>query len=352
MAPTTLAESNMPTKIHKDAPRIAFYLPSTQHIEWQWRTKKAQKIGVEKSNVDLWEVESDRSISLQSRRSRKKWLEEIEDALEGDRWAEATKEFYNTHAQKVEEEKRRLEEENKKIRAAIEERKETLQKLDKRERLLGRAFFELSVRRIETSLGEYKILGYKRPRDIDPNWKCRGHRIALYSDKVRLVWATEQLLDLVEQGNYHNGVAIPGEEIVVQLRNGYVESATVPGKEIRMEDYQEKTHRVPDKLQWKEAPPSKERVQALHMEEGEYQCYYWCKIEFRGKPRTILFLQDRCDSCTAGECMESHPTTAVWGHFLEAQKIDRRAPLYCRIGKEKTTKNKKKDRLVFLSTPS
>ena len=75
---------------------------------------------------------------------------------------------------------------------------------------------------------------------------------------------------------------------------------------------------------------------------------------FRGTPRTLLFL------VPAGEDRE--PTTDVetptYGHFLEKeggmlggiealQKA--RAPLLCHLGAERTTSQKKKDRLASIA---
>ena len=366
--PTTLVESNKPTRVHSNAPKIEFFLPNTKYIEWQWRTKKMQNIGMEKSSIDILPVPSDRKISFLSKRKRQQYLENLEDAIEGDRWAEATKKFHLQMQQKKEEERERRKIEQKRIEEGMETHRAMVEKLEKRTDLLYRAFDSLSVRKAEKTPGEYRILGYREPRNIHPTWKCRGFRIAIYAEKVRLLWATEELLRLVENGSFsddgHLHVAIPGEEILVHLRNARIEKAMVPTKSVDYQEYrklratkyileEEKDRR--DYLLQRCVPPPKERVQALDMEEGEYQCYSYAYMVYRGKPRTILFLEKKCEECAAGVCWEGHGETAVWGHFLqeELQKIKLGpAPLYCRIGREKTTKSKNKDRVAYVSTPS
>ena len=365
--PTTLAESNKPTRVHSNAPRIEFFLPSTKYIEWQWRTKKMQNIGMEKSSIDILEVPSDREISFLSKRKRQQRLEDLQDAIEGDRWVEATKDFHRQMRRKKEEELERRRIEQKRIEEGMEAHRAMLEKLRKRSNMLYNAFDALRIHKAEKTPGEYRILGYLAPRDIHPTWKCRGFRIAIYAEKVRLLWATEELLRLVEGGSFSDGgrlhVAIPGEEILVHLRNARIEKAMVPTKSGAYEEYgklctsryllQEAGRR--SCLLERPMPPPKERVQALDMEEGEYQCYSYARMQYRGKPRTILFLEDKCEECAAGGCWEGHAETAVWGHFLqeELQKIRLGpAPLYCRIGREKTTKSKNKDRVAYVSIPS
>ena len=77
-----------------------------------------------------------------------------------------------------------------------------------------------------------------------------------------------------------------------------------------------------------------------------------CKKHISQQRRTILYLEERCANCVVEGCTKEHTTTPVWGHFLqeECQKIDWDAqpPLYCNIGRQKTTASKKKCRLVHL----
>lgn len=378
-APTILVYSSMPTKLHKDAPEIEEYLPSTEYIEWQWRTRKVQTIGVAKSPWELLEVPSNREISFLSKRNRQKRLEDVADALEGDKWVEATKDFRAKLEERQEENKRRRLEDQKVVERAIARRKRLASEVHHRYRIAFDILCENTPDRLEYLRGKYRILGYAIPRDIHPNWRSRGHRVLLYENdspveqwameekpKYCVVWATEELLGVAECGKYKKyerlQVAIPDEEIVVRVSNGRVQKAYKPttdsfGELEKYEALRMELCRISREREvgWVlEPPPSKERVQTLRMPEGEYQCWRYAEIEYRGKPRTILFLEEKCDGCASGECQEAHSSTPVWGHFLqqEVEKIDllapRTTPLYCKIGRERTTKSNKKDRIVRL----
>ena len=180
-----------------------------------------QNIGMEKSSIDILEVPSDREISFLSKRKRQQRLEDLQDAIEGDRWVEATKDFHRQMRRKKEEELERRRIEQKRIEEGMEAHRAMLEKLRKRSNMLYNAFDALRIHKAEKTPGEYRILGYLAPRDIHPTWKCRGFRIAIYAEKV---------LRLVEGGSFSDGgrlhVAIPrrrntGTSAKCQNRKGY-----------------------------------------------------------------------------------------------------------------------------------
>ena len=83
-------------------------------------------------------------------------------------------------------------------------------------------------------------------------------------------------------------------------------------------------------------------------------CRGFAQTTFRNNPRTILFL------LPLGK--DGEPTTdletPVWGHFLQrevealggAEELRKKGnQFFCRIGNERTTPQKKKDRLVVLA---
>ena len=366
-SPTILAESTMPTRLHKDAPRIEFYLPSTEYVEWQWRTKKAQTIGVEKSPFEVFEVPSSRKISFLSKKKRQKRMEEIADALEGDKWVEATNVFREELEEKRKAAEQKAQEDRKRIAAAMEKHKKLAARMERRVAWAENVLDSATPQKISLLCPEkYRVVAYAAPRDIHPTWRSRGHRVLLRvvgGKQSALLWATDELLLVVENGRFEahgrRHIAIPGEELVVEICGCRVEKVYTPTpsgaleeyKELRCELYRTPSPKPPVGLGKVEAPAGKERVQTLQMQEGEYQCWCYAESTYRGKP---VFLETKCEACAAGECLETHPRTPVWGHFLEEelQKIDlhtRRLPLYCSIGRERTMRANKKDRIVYLA---
>ena len=55
-APTILCASTRPCELHTNGPNLQELLPPTRVVEWAWRTRKTQKIGVEPPSCDLVEV--------------------------------------------------------------------------------------------------------------------------------------------------------------------------------------------------------------------------------------------------------------------------------------------------------
>ena len=105
------------------------------------------------------------------------------------------------------------------------------------------------------------------------------------------------------------------------------------------------------------APKPKDTTKAIDLPPGEYICRRYASTTFRGAPRTLLFL------VPAGE--NGEPTTDIetptYGHFLEKEVgtlggvealRKARAPLLCNVGAERTTPQKKKDRLASVTVAS
>ena len=364
-APTVLAESTMPMRVHKDAQPIDDFLPPTDYVEWVWRRKKPQSIGVEKSTWEIFEISSDRKVSFLSKRKREKRMRDIEDALEGNKWAEKTKVFHDQLVERREELQRAAKKEKEAIEVEMRQHRQLANRLHKRAQKLYRVFCECTPDRLERiPPGNYRILGYKRPRDICLAWPPRGHRFILRGEKYYIVWAKQELLDAIAIGKFEDGTAIPGGEIEIEIASGRIQKIHPPAADAAdLEKYHELLSKLceipktpPQRMLEIDAPPKKECVQALYMQEGDYQCWQYAKTTFRNKERTILYLEERCKDCVVEGCTKQHTTTPVWGHFLqeECQKIDwdARPPLYCNIGRQKTTASKKKCRLVYLSIPS
>ena len=92
----------------------------------------------------------------------------------------------------------------------------------------------------------------------------------------------------------------------------------------------------------------KTRKKAIDME-GRYHVTRYGKAFFRGVERTVLFLQAVGDDGAPTQDFDE----PVWGYFLQ-EETDRKnieqleGFLYCQLGRENTTPQKKKDRLVAL----
>ena len=101
------------------------------------------------------------------------------------------------------------------------------------------------------------------------------------------------------------------------------------------------------------APPNKNCKKALQMPKGEYLVTRFAKTTFRGVARTILFLS------LMGEDghQNTDEETPTFGVFLQ-EEVGRIGPLsnlesalYCRLGRERTTRTNKKCRTAQLVVP-
>ena len=113
--------------------------------------------------------------------------------------------------------------------------------------------------------------------------------------------------------------------------------------EHELEDFQQ------EKLRACIPPKPKDWKKTIEMEEGRYLVPRYREMTYRGVDRMVLFLQPSGDDGTPTQDF-AYP---VWGYFLqqEADRINLEQLdgfLYCQLGKEKTTAQKKKDRLVAL----
>ena len=108
-------------------------------------------------------------------------------------------------------------------------------------------------------------------------------------------------------------------------------------------------------LQKVDPPQPKDTLRTKDMPEGNYQCSKYAIQIYRNKPRTVLFLQALDGIATPTNPFGlSAKQIPVVGSFLEDEvaKIDLDStprPILCHIGKNKTTKTKKKDKMFLVS---
>ena len=105
-----------------------------------------------------------------------------------------------------------------------------------------------------------------------------------------------------------------------------------------------------ERLRRRAAPPMKECKKALEMDPGEYVVTRYAETTFRNAPRIVLFISPMGED---GQ-QKTDEEIPIWGVLLQ-EEIERIGPLglvdrhlYCRLGREKTTKTKKKCRIAQL----
>ena len=127
VGPTILAASKRLWELHPGAPNPQDLLP-TRHVEWVWRTKRTQRIGVEKPSCELVEVQQiaeGRHISTLLSRNRLLRLMELIEARKCMDWEARMEKIAAIGRENVEKRHRELErlEEATRERHAIQEEK-------------------------------------------------------------------------------------------------------------------------------------------------------------------------------------------------------------------------------------
>ena len=381
-APTILAASRRPCQLHPGATDPATLLPPAEHVEWAWRDKKMAAIGKEFPScelVEMPEIAAQRLLSTLSTRNRARRLEEILEATERQEWAERLQEIANRREEARE--LRRMEIER--MREIVEAKRKVLD-----ERATIRSAVLAALSRLDT----------KKLREVSgQRWKILGHREALFGPRVVLedeegqtvsVYSTRQLAKLLENtkelflrqtDTYSRELFVAASqkqkmEIRVEPTKAFwntegeqilwnpisIEKYPDPQKldELRQQldeaqKYLEEARPLEDlqkeRLRVCAPPQLKDWTKAVEMKEGRYLVTRYGKRLFRGVEKTALFLQAIGDDGAPTEDFDK----PVWGHFLQ-QEIDKtdidriEGFLYCQLGREKTTGQKKKDRLAAL----
>ena len=191
-APTILAASRRPWRLHPGAPDPKTLLPSTEHVEWVWRQEKMHAIGTRRTSCPLWEIPeiaANRRLSTLSTRNRAVRLEEILEAKTKLEWGEKLEEIARTR-----EEARRLRSlEIEQMRGIVEAKKRLLAERAKIRNTVKGALSELTTKKLREVSGNH--------------WKAIGHRGATYGPrvvlkdeegKIEVVYSTRQLAKLLE----------------------------------------------------------------------------------------------------------------------------------------------------------
>ena len=428
---TILAASKKPTQLHSDAPDPALLLPETPYVSWVWRKKKTHSIGVEQSEFEPQEVDTDRKISTLSKAGREARLQEIEEALLAYEWQQQTHGWQQQivelreaqiHREEEQRQKRKTELEKMRRLVEIQKRHKTMQSRRRKEVLA--ALQKTTTRKVSdiahSKTWSGQILGYRRPtpcsrddkiQDNDAseqtnprfhNAKTSGVRVVLAprgteadTDAI-CVWTTKALSRILEEciddfqketdkykreiywipayekyilhidilptktflpqgredGIQWNPIAIvatppTGERAAIQGIVDEVEGAHEQMVALELEETRDTMLRLPN-------PPTKNCTRSDDMPEGEYGCRRYSHTEYRGTPRTILYLYP----IDADGEATSEIETPVFGWFLQAEiekygggkaLANTFAPICCKLGTNRTTPQKKKSRLATIA---
>ena len=406
-AKTILAACRRPVQLHKDAPNPNTLLPPTNIVEWEWRTRKCSTIGIEKSAYSVVEVPHTREFSVLSTRNRERRLQEIEECIVVENWKKSAWDYLEQkqleHQQNIE----RREQELEQIQEYIQENERHIGISNCMREVVEKVLSKQNTQKIAILADEKKIwsiLGYRLQKDktnreyyrIVVGEKATGTAVAIWPNTgiQKLLSATEKYVEkkvdkfarelcwfprdlwFVENGEiqynsnmekYRNGLDIriqPAKEFYKDkqtIRWNPIDVVEVPDiadlpslREIALDkEFEELEIATKRELQETTAPNSKEQIRTLEIQPGTYICKKYATTTYRGNNRTILFLVPK------GE--DGEPTTdeyiPAFGHFLE-KEIERiggvetlyktNSPLLCYIGAEKTTTQRKKDRIVSI----
>ena len=393
-ARTILAASKRPTQLHPNGPEPSLFLPTTKTVSWAWRTEKCQTIGRDVSRYKLLEVPEiakDREVFALSTRNREKRLQEIRDAQNAEEWRRTCRAREEAEQQYYEEQQKHREEELARLEKLVEANERYLEKSRETEEEVDECLRRNTSKVTELANNQkWKVLGYRRTeRQYNSRVVLRGTQ----PDTVA-VWATKGLERILAEckkcfeskvDKYQRETFLlppMGEEnpavleieiepsLCFETSDGKtiawnpirVVSAPDPQKLEELHALAQECEKIdidilPDakqQLLQAPAPKNKDTKKALDLLPGEHICKRYARTLYRNRPRTILFL------LPTGE--DGEPTTDVempiYGCFLEKelealggtealQKRD--TPFLCRIGQERTTPQKKKDRLVALA---
>ena len=398
---TILAACRRPMQIHKDTQDPSILLPPTKTIEWEWRTKKGHTIGTELSKYTLQEIPEiaqQRTISLLSTRNREEKLLQIAEEQYGEEWRfrtmETMEEYHKQHIENIQRRKEELVELRGILAKAKIYKGMSRNMLQIVQDALSKSTFHICTLSGNTI---WNVLGYRLQNDkyrvvvqSEEDWK---EPICIWANKglEKILLATKKSTEnkpdtyqrelywyprakSVENGQKTNVFPLhirvqPARRFVVQKEEKTIEwhpidvvatpdPTDLPSlQEIALlaaEYKQKKEESTSTTLCEVYAPPTKQWRKTIDLPSGQYICRKVAQSQYRGKNKTILFLVPT-DDLGQPTTDEEYPAS---GHFLE-KEVERiggifalhktKQPMFCNIGIEKTTPQKKKDKLFYIA---
>ena len=375
-APTILAAYNRHCELHIGAPDPSTVLPPTEHVEWVWRTPKTHRIGTE--------IAAGRRLATLSTRGRLRRQQELLDGLARVDWEERMRPVAARHQALWEARAQEL----ARLREAVEEKRRCIEGRQRQkqetEKVLSLPFQKLAA--VADEGLEAVCLGFCTVRTgrgvtLQEAVDCGG-RFAVWETK-----GLERILDrmagVFAEGRTSTGnrpmawnpstqhplrirvaptrqfVRYDGKDVrwnplevletPVHMETDLLNRQLADLEEARQAAQAEERKQVPQRPSRCVAPPASKCTRALHRNPGDHLVTRFGETLYRNKARAILFLVPMVDGVLGEE------ETPVFGNFLQAE-VERfgrpldalEGPLYCRLGREKTTATNRKCRFAHL----
>ena len=394
---TILASCNRPCQLHPKVEDPTLFLPPTETVEWTWRKKKTHTIGIEKPTYPIQKVDSiaeQKTVSLLSTAGRDKRLRELVEEQEAIEWRDgvldAIEEIRDAH--KIA--KQKWLEEIQKLREMVVEYNKDQEDSSYVESIVDKSLSQ-NTEHISTISSEekvYTILGYRKY----PN-KNNSRVVLVETENIGMlepicIWSNkglERLLELSRKCTKYTTdkynrttywypkamVCTEGRQSIRlqihvgakqiyrpngQNRDWYPVQVVEKPLDVEIDEIEE----IPNlediekeekclqstNIEQMEIPPHTKWNKLLDVDQEQYICERFAVGIYRGNKKHVLFLlpTDKNGIPTTDE------EKIVHGHFLE-KEIERigglenkKQPLLCRIGAEKKTPQKKKDRLLYI----
>ena len=318
---TILAASKRPTQVHNsESVDLADLLPPTKHVEWMWRTKKMQRIGVELVRYNLHVIHTSRTISTLSTRERERKLLAIEKARAEEQWRYLFASEQENKIQQRAEEVRRLE-----ILVRMKEAYDELSAFTQEQ--VQNALTQLTTESVSSLCGKYEIRGYRSRAHHHPErMLSSGIRVVVYgADGIQVVWSTKGLDKVLEKfshlfletdDKYGRKMYwfVSNDGLTLEIEVGPPKSfwngtkmitynnirVVNPPSAEKLQDLQEELAKADcaqeslktmhSNLLCIQAPKPQACKKAVDMDVGNYICTRFARATFRGTQRTIYFL--------------------------------------------------------------
>ena len=370
---TKLTPCSKPGKFTKDVLNIDIsdYLPSTEFINWEWRTQKLASSNDRKPTGDILEMPQlakNKKISLLSLTEREKRNLELVEARKKTDWLHRTNLILKEKIETI-----------RFICAKLEDLENRKQKEEEAFNLVRGFFRNMQAQKIqEEDTGKYYILGWT---------PCKYSNIVLLLDatnteKYKIVFANTKIERILKHfknsflqrearkntpiyfykpiyNNYESYFILEIKPKENFFKNGsWLEYFPVwidPKEEklreeiAKLEKEEEELNEKAQNLYLEEIEPPEKAKDANHcvdIDEGEYRILSYSRSLFRGKTKTFIYIE---------KTNHQENPFLVWGHWIEEEfkkiedlnKIPH--PVLCRLGMVKTTPNKKKARLCGIT---
>ena len=379
---TILTPCNRPGRFNKDALNIdiADYLPPTEFIKWEWRSRTLETSDNRKPTgeiIEMPELVKNRVVSLLSITEREKRNKEIEEARNKTEYIHKTEKILNEKKPTIKKETINY------INGKLKELEKTREKEKEAFIMVYSMFRNIRARRIqeEDAGKKYYILGWTPSRYshmvlllyVDTITKIKTYKVIFANTKTEKILKHFKNSFLMREEHKNQPIyyfkplndELEGYFILeIQTRESFfINGEWVHYYPVYIDPIEEKLREEIRKIREKEEetrketqnfyleetePPQKAKYaqRCADIEEGEYRILSFSRSLFRGKTKTYLYLE---------KTDQPKNNFLVWGHWIEEEikKIEEKEdnhiseliqPVFCRLGMSRTTPNKKKAR--------